>query len=525
MRLTLGVKLTLTSTLLVAIVVAFLGYLHAANIREQHEAWATERGTTFRETAANLAENSANLLAVSLSEHLQGTELDQLDFVVRQLVAQDPHIVFVRLADQRGKVLADSARRVNAASLEALPGSLADLTIPHEAEVTVAGRRVLEVQRPIILTASLGHPADNRLIGVILFGYDLTPLDEQLAHIGAQQADATRRSLGFSLKVGGLALLAGVLLSLLQAVRYSRPIRRLAQTTARIAQGDLGARVAIRQNDEVGTLGDQFNHMADRVQQLLVETVAKAELEHELALAREIQMVLVPSPGTHIAPGLEVAGHYEPAAACGGDFWDLSALPRGRASILIGDVTGHGVPASILTATAKGCIDTLRHVHGENMQVAETMRVLDRVIHEAGHGTFFMTAAAIVLDTTQNALYYAAAAHPPGLLLRWTESGIKLSRLSARGNRLGDGEASGYEARRIRVVKDDLLVWYTDGLTDAIDQEGKTYSARRLLATLSQIAQHARPEDIVAHVVADLNAFRGGTALEDDVTLVVGRVT
>ncbi|TNF23518.1 MAG: HAMP domain-containing protein [Deltaproteobacteria bacterium] len=524
MRLTLGVKLTLTSTLLVAIVVAFLGYLHAANIREQHEAWAAERSATFREAAIGLAENSANVLAVSLSEHLQGTELDQLDFVVRQLVSQDARVVFVRLADQRGKILADSEHKVSAGSLAALPGSPAELVTPHEDEARVGDRRLLEVRRPILLTADPGQPVPAP-IGVIVIGYDLTPLDAQIAELDRQQEEATRRSLGFSLKVGGLALLAGVLLSLLQALRYSRPIRRLAQTTARIAQGDLSARVAIRQNDEVGTLGDQFNHMADRVQQLLVETVAKAELEHELALAREIQMVLVPSPGTHNAPGLEVAGHYEPAAACGGDFWDLAALPRGRAAILIGDVTGHGVPASILTATAKGCIDTLRHVHGENIQVAETMRVLDRVIHEAGHGTFFMTAAAIVLDATQNALYYAAAAHPPGLLLRWTESGIKLSRLVARGNRLGDGEVSGFEARRIRVVKDDLLVWYTDGLTDAVDQEGRTYTARRLLATLSRIDQQAHPEEVVAHVVADLNAFRGGTPLEDDVTLVVGRVT
>lgn len=520
MRITLGAKLTLTSTLLVAIVVAFLGYINAVNVRDQHDAWATERAETFRAAAADLADNSANLLAVSLSEHLQGTELEPLDFVVRQLVAQDERVVFVRLADHRGQVLADSTGEVRPGSLATLERGPADLRASHEEEIDVDGRRVLAVRRPIALAGDGG-----RLVGVVSFGYDLTPLDRQLATIGTQRAEATRRSLAFSLQVGAIALLAGALLSLLQAMRYTRPIRRLAQISARIAQGDLGARVEIRQRDEVGTLGDQFNHMADRVQQLLVETVAKAELEHELNLAREIQKVLVPGPGTHTAPGIEVAGHYEPAAACGGDFWDLATLPRGRAAILVGDVTGHGVPASILTATAKGCIDTLRHVHGENIQVADTLRVLDRVIHEAGHGTFFMTATAVVLDTTQSTLHYSAAAHPPGLLLRWTESGIKLSRLSARGNRLGDGDASGFEARRVRVVQDDLVVWYTDGLIDAINAEGKPYSARRLLSTLSQTDRHDRPAEVVARVVADLNAYRDGVPLEDDVTLVVGRLT
>lgn len=523
MKLTLGVKLTLTSTLLVAIVVAFLGYIHAVNIRDRHRAFADEREKAFAQTAVDLAENGANILAVAVSEHLQGTELAQLDFIVRQLVARDDRVVFVRLADRLGMVLADSSGRVSPGSLEALPEGQRELLEPAVTEETHDGKHILTVRRPILVAEKPGDKAD-KLVGVVYFGYDLAPLDRALEEIRAKEANAVRESLGFSLKAGAIALIFGALLSLLQAMRYARPIRRLAQTTQRIAEGDLSARVAVTQRDEVGTLGHQFNHMADRVQQLLVETVAKAELEHELNLAREIQTVLVPGPGSHMAPGLEVAGHYEPAQACGGDFWDLASLPRGRAAIFIGDVTGHGVPASILTATAKGCLDTLRHVHGENMQVAETMRVLDRVIHEAGHGTFFMTAAAMVLDTTQSTLYYSAAAHPPGLLLRWTESGIKLSRLQARGNRLGDGDAAGFEARRVRVATGDLLVWYTDGVVDAIDQDGRTYTARRLLQTLSQARLDQSPEEVLAMVVDDLNTFRGETPLEDDVTLVIGRV-
>ena len=152
------------------------------------------------------------------------------------------------------------------------------------------------------------------------------------------------------------------------------------------------------------------------------------------------------------------------------------------------------------------------------------MRVLDRVIHDAGHGAFFMTATAVVLDATENALYYSAAAHPPGLLIRWTESGVKVSRLAARGNRLGDGDAAGFEAKRVRVAKDDLLVWYTDGLVDAINDEGRQYSTRALLHVLGQVDPASSPEQVVERVVSDMRRFRGGTALQDDVTLVVGKV-
>lgn len=524
MRMSLGVKLTLTSTLLVAIVVAFLGYINAASIRDEHDRWAEQRARDYRSTVAELAETAAGLLAVAVSEHLQGTELEPLDLVVRQLVAKDPRVLSVEIVNQRGQILADSDKRVDPLDLTTWAGSAAEWFAPSQSEADAAGKRALTLRRPIVAPSADGAGEDGAAIGAVEFVYDLSALSVQLAENEAQRKEAVSRSLGQTLKFGLLALVLGVLLSLVQGIRYGRPIKKLAQTTTRIAQGDLGARVQVKQTDEVGALGHQFNFMADRIQALLKESVAKAELEHELSLAREIQSVLVPRPGTHAAPGIEVAGYYEPAFNVGGDFWDLSALPRGRAALLIGDVTGHGVPASILTATAKGCLDTLRHVHGGDMQVAETMRVLDRVIHDAGHGAFFMTATAIVLDATENALYYSAAAHPPGLLIRWTESGVKVSRLAARGNRLGDGDAAGFEAKRVRVVKDDLLVWYTDGLVDAVNDEGRQYTARQLLHVLGHLDPTSTPDQVVAKVVADLNRFRGATALQDDVTLVVGKV-
>jgi len=521
MRASLGVKLTLTSTLLVAIVVAFLGYTHADSVKQQHDEWATERARTYREQVADLAEAATNLLAVAVSEHLMGSELAPLDLVARQIVRRDERVVAVRIASKSGEVMADSTTPVDAMKPTHMPGTAAEWLTPSEREETREGRKLLVLQRPILDPAA----TEPRPIGAVEFTYDLSPLALQLQQIEQQRKDAISHSLGFTLQVGLVALVLGALLSLFQGLRYARPIRKLAQTTSRIAQGDLTARVEVKQADEVGALGHQFNHMADRIQTLLKESVAKAELEHELALAREIQSVLVPGPGTHVAPGIEVAGYYEPASNVGGDFWDLSALPHGRTAILIGDVTGHGVPAAILTATAKGCLDTLRHVHGGDMQVAETMRVLDRVIHDAGHGAFFMTATAIVLDATENALYFSAAAHPPGLLIRWTESGVKVSRLTARGNRLGDGDAAGFEAKRIRVAKDDLLVWYTDGLIDAVDDEGREYSIRALLHVLGQLDSGDTPDHVLERLVADLRRFRKGAALLDDVTLVVGKVS
>ena len=521
MRLPLGVKMTLASTLLVALLVTALGYLHTLVLRDVQAERRDQMRATFEAMVMMRAETRAADLAVAVRDALEGTELGTLSTVVHGLVATDPGVVFARIADREGRILADSTRPVDVAELSRVAGvPLSELLTPAAYVAAEEDRRLLHVRQPIVADAQPGAEAR----GVVIFGYDLAPLDQELATIDAQRRDSTRRSLRYTLLIDGIALLLGALFSLFAAQRFASPIRRLAATAARIARGNLDARVAVTTSDEVGTLGHQFNHMADRVQELLDEAVSKAELERELNVAREIQSVLVPAPGLHSAPGIEVAGHYEPASLCGGDFWDLATLPRGRSNIVIGDVTGHGVPAAMLTATAKASIDTLRQIHAENLQVAETMRVLDRVIRETGRGTYFMTAIAAVLDSTQGTLFFTGAGHPPGLLLRWTESGLKVKRLVARGNRLGDGRPGGFEARRVRVEAGDLVIWYTDGLTEAVNGEGAQFGTRRLLRLLSRLDTGSGPEEVVRRVTGELDGFRNGTPLEDDVTLVVGRV-
>ena len=521
MRLPLGVKMTLASTLLVALLVTTLGYLHALILRDVQEDRRQQMRTTFETMAMMRAETRAADLAVAMRQALEGTELGTLASVVNGLVAQDPNVLYARVADREGRILADSTRRLDVAELPRIQGLSLDELMRPAAEVTQSadGERVLKVRQPI------AGQGDQGPRGVVIFGYDLRALDADLAEIDEARRSGTRESLRYTFLVDGLALVLGALLSLLAAQRFAAPIRRLATTAARIARGNLEARVDVSSADEVGTLAHQFNHMADRIQELLDEAVSKAELERELNVAREIQSVLVPGPGLHSAPGIDVAGHYEPASICGGDFWDLATLPRGRSNILIGDVTGHGVPAAMLTATAKASVDTMRHIHAENLQVAETMRVLDRVIRDTGRGTFFMTAVTAVLDSTQGTLFFTGAGHPPGLLLRWTESGLKVKRLMARGNRLGDGRPGGFEARRVRVEAGDLVIWYTDGLTEAVDPDGAQFGTRRLLRLLSRLDQGTEPEEVIQRVTSELTKFRKGAALEDDVTFVVGRIT
>ena len=177
MRLSVGAKIGLTSTLLVMLVIAFLGYFQQRSIRDQHRTWAQERRATFQQTADRLAESSANILAVAVSEHLQGTEIGELELVVKQIVHHDDRVVLVRLADHLGNVLADSTKSVDPANLEVLPQMQEELQKPYAEEVTVEGRQVTLVRRPILLSPDPGKVPET-LVGVVMFGYDLTPPGE-----------------------------------------------------------------------------------------------------------------------------------------------------------------------------------------------------------------------------------------------------------------------------------------------------------------------------------------------------------
>ena len=149
---------------------------------------------------------------------------------------------------------------------------------------------------------------------------------------------------------------------MLQSLRITRPIRDLTESVERIAQGELKERVRIGSTDELGVLARNFNHMAERIGVLLSEAKQKATLEKELEVARVIQESLLP-PSTLIdARCLRLRGFFRSASICGGDWWSYAELPGGKVLVVIGDVTGHGVSSAMITAAAKSCCDTLRHV-------------------------------------------------------------------------------------------------------------------------------------------------------------------
>src|SRR5205814_3293064 len=108
---------------------------------------------------------------------------------------------------------------------------------------------------------------------------------------------------------------------------------------------------------------------------------------------------------------LTFAGFYQPAAQTGGDWWTWSELVGGKILLVIGDVTGHGVPSAMITAAAKAACDVARHVHGDDVTVSRLLEIMNQAIFEAGQRRFTMTCFAAIVDPKARSITYANAAH------------------------------------------------------------------------------------------------------------------
>jgi len=265
------------------------------------------------------------------------------------------------------------------------------------------------------------------------------------------------------------------------------------------------------------------------------EMVDKVRMQEELKLAEATQQTLLSLRELDL-PDLQVISHIEPASETGGDYLSLIEDPeRNRVALLIGDVTGHGAPAALLTAATNGYVRHLESLVQEESQLdwlspSRSLTQLNRIIHASAKGRLLMTFFAGVYDCASRRLRFANAGHPLPLLLRPVQKSPtgKLPRqqikvLKAIGPILGDEQQPQYEEREVYLRSGDTLVWHTDGVPECRNHKGKIYSQRKLERLLRKNAT-ADPQTLRSVVLDDLDKFRQGAPLADDLTLSLSQV-
>lgn len=566
----ISVKMILTSTMLILLTVAGFGIMNVLNIRDVYDASAEEQIENFRQALQRKGETTTQIFAQAMLTNLINHADEDVALIVKQTANQDPEleIIYILGRDKRvvtfcrvarsGDQICDPSRDPQAGA--AAGGEATDPDAPPNALDDPSWTRVQEVWRerlaagksdalvgfeltyegapmqifaypvfsggevPTPGSAIDDEPGENRQ-GYVVLAYNLTPITQFVEESQQKKADAESDAILRTGAVGFLFVLIGTLLAIVQGLRISKPLKLLAWKADQIARGDLQARVAVSSSDEIGLLGDHFNLMADRIVVLLKQTRAQATMEKELEVVRTIQETLVP-PNDPVDCGFfHFAGFFQPASHCGGDWWSYHVLLGNKILVIIGDVTGHGVPSAMITATAKASCDVARHVNGDDVTVTTLLEIMNRAIFESARRKFVMTCFASIIDPEARTITYANAGHNFPYLYRAGADGRgEFGSLMIRGNRLGDVEDSTYEAKTTPLRPGDTLIWYTDGIVECEGPNGEEYGERRFRTSIRQSA-HLDPGGLRDTVIEEALGFYGEQKRKDDITMIVGRIT
>lgn len=272
-------------------------------------------------------------------------------------------------------------------------------------------------------------------------------------------------------------------------------------------------RVALRMRavlDELARKNGELEGLYARV-----DSMARRMAE-ELRLASHVQRSLLPPPMHH--PHLEVAGEFIPVSEIGGDYYDLIPLDHGRLAVAIGDVMGKGVPAALLAANLKVCLRA-------QVEVSETapedlISRVNRLFWEVTPKGLFASLFFGVLDRDAGVIDYVNAGHEHPFVVG-TDG--RLLELEEGGTVLGLLEKSQYRRGQARLDRGDMIVFFSDGLTDRTSPAGEMFGVERL----KEAAVRARADAAriaLYSLLGEVQGFSGGLPAEDDVTLIVTRV-
>lgn len=314
-----------------------------------------------------------------------------------------------------------------------------------------------------------------------------------------------------------VALLVGLLL-----VRsVTRSVHALSVGTVRLRQGDFGHSIAVRSRDQLGELAESFNMMARGIQDLLREQTEKQRLEEELRIARQIQMSLLPQ-GAVTLPGLRIAALCLPAAEVGGDYYDLLPLSPARMGLLVADVSGKGTSAALYMAELKGLVLSLSRIY---QSPAKLLAEANRILASTMDPRSFITMTYALVDTEARTMRYARAGHNPIIHFEGASGTTRV--LTPPGLGLGIDAGARFEEileeAEVPLRSGDVFVFFTDGLSEAMNGRAELFGERRLRDVV-EASEALGSEELKERILSAIRDFVGDAAQHDDMTLVVLKV-
>jgi serine phosphatase RsbU (regulator of sigma subunit) len=373
-----------------------------------------------------------------------------------------------------------------------------------------------------VLDWETGRPLEGRTVLILVrtsLEREARALFGDLRVAGSERLDLSRVVLGVmgGLGIATLVVFAGAsLLAGLLVYRIARATRRLSLGFAEIEKGNFGHRVVFKGHDQLAALVGSFNHMVERLSASVAARAEKETLEHELSVARDLQRRLLP-PADFVCPGVGIAVDFTPAAAIGGDFYDLSYAER-ILTVSVADVSGHGLPTGLVMAAAKASLGMLARTGSEGVRLMELLH--EEIVRTTERRTF-VTLAHLVFDLAVGTVAFTNAGHP--YPYRVGRDGT-VEALTNPARPLGLALSGGWHTVTASLVPGDCWVLFSDGLVEAT-RAGSDESWG--FARLEEVLRAGQAESAAAlkdRILRAQRAFTDRADTEDDRTLLVLRI-
>jgi sigma-B regulation protein RsbU (phosphoserine phosphatase) len=329
-------------------------------------------------------------------------------------------------------------------------------------------------------------------------------------------ADFGREFLIFSIVLCVIFIFVGARLNVLSGESIIQPITDMMVLVRRVRKGHFKQKVRVVSNDELGVLGDGFNEMTEGL-------IERDNIRQSLYLAKEVQQTLLPRENPKV-DGLDIAAAIVYCDETGGDYYDFletNETHPGNFRVVIGDISGHGIPSALMMATGRAFLRQRSALPGNLSDiVSDVNRQMTRDFEESGS---FMTLFYLSIDPVNRNLCWVRAGHDPAIF--YDPETDKFDVLRGAGMALGVDAAGRYEEfHKTGLKRGQIIVLGSDGLWEARNPQGKMFGKEPIHQIIRRNPQ-AIAREILTSSFNAFNVFLGDRAPEDDVTLVIIKIT
>lgn len=341
-----------------------------------------------------------------------------------------------------------------------------------------------------------------------------------LSHI--EDAKGTLRNIIFLTIL--LAVVASLAVAWWVSERISEPVRLLMDDINAVSAGDLTHETVPRSSDEIGELALTFNRMTQALKAAHDQELEARALEHELGIAAEIQANLVPKKMLKL-PGYDISAYYRPSKEVGGDYYDFIEIDPDHHGIVVADVSGKGVPGSLVMAMARAFL-RMEAERSRNTSPADTLKRANAMLAADIRKGMFVTAVYCVLNDKTRRVSVTSAGHNPMLIWRGASNEIEL--VNPKGIALGFDKGPVFDRtiseESVLLEPGDRIVLYTDGAVEAMNEAQEEFGDDRFRALVKELATRDSNQFLNLLVKA-LDEHAGSAPQHDDMTIVTVRYT